>query len=129
MAFDRRPPPPYQALAIATLRVRESGFKIARLCFQCGTAVTGRKLNWCSPECVAERLKSDQGRIRYAVQFRDKGLCASCGVQGRPWQADHIVPLVEGGTHDMENLRTLCVPCHKVETAALARRRAVGRSG
>lgn len=41
------------------------------------------------------------------------------------WQVDHIVPVVEGGgCCGLEGLRTLCVPCHKAETAALARRRA-----
>lgn len=45
------------------------------------------------------------------------------------WDADHIVPLVEGGHPGIENLRTLCNPCHKAETASLARRRAVARRG
>ena len=40
------------------------------------------------------------------------------------WQADHIVPLVEGGGFLLDNLRTLCVPCHSGETAALAARQA-----
>jgi 5-methylcytosine-specific restriction endonuclease McrA len=41
------------------------------------------------------------------------------------WQADHIVPVVEGGGGcGLDNLRTLCVPCHKRETRELARRRA-----
>lgn len=44
------------------------------------------------------------------------------------WDADHIVPLVEGGAPGIENLRTLCNPCHKVETASLARRRAIARN-
>lgn len=43
------------------------------------------------------------------------------------WHADHIVPRVEGGTHELENIRTLCHPCHKAETAALAARRAQAR--
>lgn len=39
------------------------------------------------------------------------------------WQADHELPVVEGGGQcGLENLRTLCVPCHKVETAALRQR-------
>jgi 5-methylcytosine-specific restriction endonuclease McrA len=38
-------------------------------------------------------------------------------------QADHIIPIVEGGTNKLENGRTLCQPCHKAETAKLARRR------
>lgn len=45
------------------------------------------------------------------------------------WQADHIVPLVEGGEATMDNLRTLCVPCHARATAALAARRAEARGG
>jgi 5-methylcytosine-specific restriction protein A len=43
------------------------------------------------------------------------------------WEADHVVPLCEGGAHTIDNLRTLCVPCHKAETAALAARRAQRR--
>lgn len=43
------------------------------------------------------------------------------------WHADHIVPLAEGGTNALANIRTLCVPCHKAETAALARRLAEAR--
>lgn len=39
------------------------------------------------------------------------------------WEADHITPLIEGGTHTGDNLRTLCIWCHREETAALARRR------
>lgn len=39
-------------------------------------------------------------------------------------ELDHTVPLVEGGKHDWPNLRLLCLPCHKAETAALAARRA-----
>lgn len=44
------------------------------------------------------------------------------------WEADHIVPVVEGGGGcELDNYRTLCVPCHKAETSALARRRALTR--
>lgn len=39
------------------------------------------------------------------------------------WQVDHIVPLVEGGQHSLDNMRLLCTRCHKAETAALASRR------
>jgi 5-methylcytosine-specific restriction endonuclease McrA len=41
------------------------------------------------------------------------------------WDADHIHPVVEGGgLCGLENYRTLCCPCHKKETAELAKRRA-----
>lgn len=41
------------------------------------------------------------------------------------WQADHITPVVEGGgLCGLDGYRTLCMACHKVETKALAARRA-----
>lgn len=44
------------------------------------------------------------------------------------WEADHIVPVSEGGGEcGLENMRTLCVWCHKRETAELNRRRAATR--
>jgi len=39
------------------------------------------------------------------------------------WQADHIIPVVEGGgCCGIENYQTLCLRCHKEDTARLARR-------
>lgn len=47
---------------------------------------------------------------------------------GHAWEADHIVPVIEGGgLCGLENYRTLCLTCHRKETAALARRRAEKR--
>ena len=44
------------------------------------------------------------------------------------WEADHIVPVVEGGGQcGPEGYRTLCCACHKAETRALAARRAERR--
>jgi SWI/SNF-related matrix-associated actin-dependent regulator of chromatin subfamily A-like protein 1 len=40
--------------------------------------------------------------------------------EGDFWQADHIVAVSEGGGGcDLQNLQTLCTPCHKVETSKL----------
>ena len=40
------------------------------------------------------------------------------------WEMDHVVAVVEGGGgQGLDNLQTLCVPCHKRKTAALRRRR------
>ena len=39
------------------------------------------------------------------------------------WQADHILPVAEGGgCCSLDNFRTLCTPCHAKETAKLRRR-------
>lgn len=39
------------------------------------------------------------------------------------WDADHTVPVVEGGgAAGLDNLRTLCVPCHQTVTKALRQR-------
>jgi 5-methylcytosine-specific restriction endonuclease McrA len=51
------------------------------------------------------------------------------GLTPHLWEADHIVPVVEGGgasrdADPLVNLRTLCRHCHKAETRVLAARRA-----
>ena len=59
--------------------------------------------------------------LRRQTLMRDKHTCQSCGVQdytGRTLHADHVVPLSRGGENSIENLSTLCVPCHKAKTAA-----------
>ncbi len=39
------------------------------------------------------------------------------------WDADHIRPVAEGGGQcDLDNLRTLCIACHRQETAELRQR-------
>lgn len=43
--------------------------------------------------------------------------------EGDFWQADHIVPVAEGGGNcELDNLQTLCVPCHQTETEKLRSR-------
>jgi hypothetical protein len=45
------------------------------------------------------------------------------------WQMDHIIPVTEGGGGDcgLNNLRTLCVPCHKRVSKENAARQAKRR--
>ena len=46
------------------------------------------------------------------------------------WDADHLRPVAEGGGQcDLDNLRTLCVACHREATAALRGRLAKIRPG
>ena len=48
---------------------------------------------------------------------------AAAIAEGDLWQADHIVPVSEGGGEcTLENLRTLCTPCHAAATRELAAR-------
>ena len=39
-------------------------------------------------------------------------------------EIDHVLPVAEGGTDDMENLQTLCRGCHKLKTKEQKQREA-----
>lgn len=86
-----------------------------------------------SSRCAAHRLpdrrpgnarrlgSSKASRLRQRVLYRDRWTCQACGVvdrSGKSLEADHIVRLADDGTHDLENLQTLCRACHSVKTAA-----------
>ena len=106
------------------------------------------------------KLRTDPGYLREQVLKRDVGVCAKCGTdtvalrrdmrrldfaarrkflkewglsertRKSLWDADHIVPVAEGGGQcDLANMRTLCLKCHRNATAELRVRlkvRAVG---
>jgi len=105
---------------------------------------------WCVEEW---KLRTDPGYVREKVLERDRGICQACGTDTiaalhhlkrmrgaararvwaewglRPgarcslWDADHIVPVAEGGGEcDLSNLRTLCIRCHRKVTAELRER-------
>ncbi len=118
-----------------------------RLCRNCqGPMTDDKRKHNCSPKCVYEwRAKTSPTIMRHRVFERDKGVCALCGVDtfeawkekhklkntyraAGDWQADHIVPVVEGGGEcGVEGYRTLCIPCHKIVTQQLAARLAKAR--
>lgn len=108
---------------------------------------------WCVHEW---RLRTDPGYLREQVLRRDRAICAICRIDTHRaylelkrsrgerrqkrleqwglkrmtrrslWDADHIVPVVEGGGEcDLDNLRTLCLACHRRETLELRRRLAM----
>jgi 5-methylcytosine-specific restriction endonuclease McrA len=98
-----------------------------RLCRWCDQECAKKQQTFCSPACVREwRLRSQPGFARAEVWKRDAGRCALCPEvcgQDGPWEADHIIPVAEGGgCCGLENLRTLCGECHKGATAALRKR-------
>jgi 5-methylcytosine-specific restriction protein A len=60
-------------------------------------------------------------RDRYRCQVKGPG-CDGHGVE-----ADHILSVSEGGDNSLENLRAICVPCHRSRTGrqgAIAKQRA-----
>ena len=120
------------------------------LCRWCGTECANKQRTFCSGRratfvrgggylleglgCIHEHcLRSDPSYARRCVWARDRGKCALCATVaparvGHTWHMDHIIPVIEGGgSCGLENLRTLCIPCHKKETAKLAARRAEAR--
>ncbi len=126
------------------------------LCRWCNLEVPAGRQTFCSDWCVEEwKLRSNPAHLRERVLERDKGICARCGLDciaqyhhirrlrgpararanadwklgGRKslWDADHIVPVAEGGGEcDLSNMQTLCLKCHRLLTAEL-RVRLLGR--
>lgn len=67
------------------------------------------------------RRMDDPHRLRWHLRLKWR--------QTHLWEMDHILPVVEGGGGcGLDNLRTLCRPCHRRATKALARRRAIERA-
>lgn len=80
-------------------------------------------------------LKTEMQKIMNIWRWRIPKICSFIDlVQGfgpwgtdfyrRLWEADHIIPVIEGGgCCGLENYQTLCLVCHKKETALLAKKR------
>lgn len=58
--------------------------------------------------------KTISKRVRFEVFARDNFTCKYCGRQSDavPLHIDHVVPVCEGGTNDIENLITACADCN-----------------
>lgn len=74
---------------------------------------------------LPERLRAVRWR-KFLLRLRPS-LVTGFHLQTSLWQADHVVPLSEGGANNPSNGRTLCLMCHRSETAAGAARRAAAR--
>ena len=128
------------------------------LCRWCSLEVPSNRQTFCSDWCVEEwKLRTNPGHLRERVFERDKGVCAHCGLdclahynhlrrlrgtarakaasewkQGSRkslWDADHIVPVAEGGGEcDLSNMRTLCLKCHRLSTTALRARLSLSKA-
>jgi len=58
-------------------------------------------------------------RVTFTHQQRDaiiksqNGVCKCCKKESNKFQIDHIRPLANGGTNDINNLQALCLGCHR----------------
>jgi 5-methylcytosine-specific restriction protein A len=71
------------------------------------------------------RYPADWANRRREVIARASGQCEEPGCISAGTEVDHIKNIANGGTHDLNNLRLLCSPCHKQKTVLEA---AAGRS-
>jgi 5-methylcytosine-specific restriction enzyme A len=113
------------------------------LCRWCNLEVPAGRFTFCSDFCVEEwKLRSNPGYLRERVLERDRGICAHCGLdcvaewkrikrlrgtsrfkanadwnfgtRKSLWDADHILPVSQGGGEcNLDNMRTLCLKCHR----------------
>jgi hypothetical protein len=125
-------------------------------CRWCGEPIlkpdgTPATVTWHRACVLIYRIACFSGDQRRAVFNRDNGICAECGTDtlaglrkphphtsyhsyrrmGRLWHVDHTKPLYEANGRIeyflLENMRTLCAPCHAAKTKAEAAARAVAR--
>ncbi len=72
-----------------------------------------------------EAWAADQAQKQAARLWLFRTVLGARKMSTHLWEADHIVPVSEGGGGcGLEGYRTLCLRCHRLETAELARRRA-----
>jgi 5-methylcytosine-specific restriction protein A len=68
----------------------------------------------------------DWPKRRRSVMARGSGQCETVtnGVRcpAVASQVDHVVPVAEGGSHDLTNLRAICIPHHATKTKGEAAR-------
>jgi 5-methylcytosine-specific restriction endonuclease McrA len=100
--------------------VRDAVFKRDRgLCAMCGLDTEALRLSL-RAEAVAAGWwyssgyggDSSPGQRLWMQRCQDHGMSWRLSF----WSADHILPFAEGGACSLENLRTLCRPCHRKVT-------------
>jgi hypothetical protein len=89
----------------------------------CNRPLKGKQKKWASRDCNNRVylefaiLKGNTGIIRKTLLLRDSGFCRKCGVFDENWEADHIVPVYNGGgACTIDNFQTLCPSCHIEKT-------------
>ena len=62
------------------------------------------------------KMARTQGKEAMLIEATKYGIPAYRASGKRLWDADHIVPVAEGGSSDLSNIQTLCIRCHKIKT-------------
>lgn len=91
-------------------------------CIQCDKdfTTTRRYQVYCNKRCHTKMRtwKVPLASYREYVLERDNFTCTKCskrGVISSDLHVHHPNPLYKGGEHSIDNMITLCVPCHKKE--------------
>lgn len=89
----------------------------------CNEPIVPPKKKWASQRCNQQAfiyfaiVKGDTSVIRQELYIRDRGMCQMCGCEDLHWQADHIIPVIDGGgACGLDNFQTLCTSCHQLKT-------------
>ena len=103
------------------------------ICRWCGKKIIENKIHktrktW-HQDCATEyMIIYHSGEARKHIWKRDSGKCNNCGEQctRRGWDLDHVNPLMEQkgikgnklnwSYYKLQNMQTLCRPCHKKKT-------------
>ena len=103
------------------------------ICRWCGTKIIENKVHnkrktW-HQDCATDyMIIYHSGEARKHIWKRDKGKCNECGERctRRGWDLDHVKPLMEQkglqeheldwSYYKLDNMQTLCRPCHKEKT-------------
>lgn len=121
----------------ARQRVRERDQGVCRRCGR-DTALLPEIYRWAKLHyddlfACLNYLKSWGGawfERRIYSHFFHEDLAALIGVTrtGTAWEMDHVLPVIEGGgSCGLDNLRTLCIPCHREVTRDLRGRLGAAR--
>jgi 5-methylcytosine-specific restriction enzyme A len=88
-------------------------------CPHCGHIVSGFEHLEFELKQKAEQTAADTiAKLRAEIHLRQNGRCAICGMKLRvgQYEIDHIQALAHGGDNSVENLRAICMPCHRDKT-------------
>jgi 5-methylcytosine-specific restriction endonuclease McrA len=99
---------------------KEAGHQIHRRAT--ALRIAGGVMRWGAIAAAEDRVRYRLGRRIVAIRralVEHKWMSRN----GHTWEADHIVPVIEGGGQcGLDNMRTLCLRCHKRVTAELRAR-------